>query len=67
MSYATYDQTRKVGTFFVVQERGMVTADIGSFTPVPHTLAQEVGLVCAAVYGAVWRYCQMEEGAAGRH
>lgn len=36
--------------------------DTGNFTMVSHVLAKEVGLVCAAVYGTVWRYCQMKEG-----
>lgn len=39
-----------------------MSSEIGNFTPVPHSLAQEVGLVCAAVYGVVWRYCQMKDG-----
>lgn len=34
----------------------------GPFTMVSHLLAQEVGLVCAAVYGAVWKKCQLEDG-----
>lgn len=29
---------------------------------VSHQLTAEVGLVCAAVYGSVWRYCQMKDG-----
>jgi hypothetical protein len=32
------------------------------FTPVIDVLVQETGLITAAVYGVVWRYCQMEEG-----
>lgn len=36
--------------------------DTGDFTMVSHQLAAKVGLVCAAVYGAVWRYCNMKEG-----
>lgn len=39
-----------------------MSSELGSFTPIPHSLAQEVGLVCAAVYGEVWRYCQMKDG-----
>lgn len=39
-----------------------MSSEIGNFTPVSHSLAQEVGLVCAAVYGVVWRYCQMKDG-----
>lgn len=34
----------------------------GPFTMVSHLLAQEVGLTCSAVYGAVWKRCQMEGG-----
>lgn len=36
--------------------------DAGDYTPISHALTKEVGLVCAAVYGLVWRYCQMKEG-----
>ena len=36
--------------------------DAGDFTMVSHQLAAEVGLICAAVYGAVWRYCNMKGG-----
>lgn len=39
-----------------------MSSELGSYTPIPHSLAQEVGLVCAAVYGVVWRKCQMKEG-----
>jgi len=39
-----------------------MTADIGPFTPIPHSLAQQVGLVCAAVYGEVRRRCNMQKG-----
>lgn len=30
-------------------------------TPVFTPLVQEAGLVCAAVYGVVWQYCQMQD------
>ena len=32
------------------------------YTPVMDTLIDEFGLVTAAVFGRVWRYCQMERG-----
>ena len=38
-----------------------VLAEVNGFTPVIDVLAQEVGLFTAAVYGVVWRFCQMEE------
>ena len=40
----------------------MTLLDEHRWTPIIEPLAQEVGLVCAAVYGAVWRKCQMEDG-----
>ena len=36
--------------------------DAGDFTMVSHALAKEVGLVCAVVYGAIWRYCKRYDG-----
>ena len=35
--------------------------EVKGFTPVIDALAKEFGLVTAAVYGVVWRYCQMED------
>jgi DNA-binding MarR family transcriptional regulator len=35
-------------------------SEVKGFTPVIDVLAQELGLMCAVVYGVVWRYCQME-------
>jgi DNA-binding MarR family transcriptional regulator len=35
-------------------------SEVKGFTPVIDVLAQELGLMRAVVYGAVWRYCQME-------
>lgn len=32
------------------------------FTPVMDALAQQYGLIGAAVFGKVWRYCQMSDG-----
>lgn len=34
---------------------------VGTFTPIVDDIAKELGLVTAAVYGAVWRFCQMED------
>ena len=34
-----------------------------SFTPVSDELTQRYGIVTAAVYGAIWRYAQMQDGA----
>ena len=36
--------------------------EIKGFTPIIDVLADELGLVPAAIYGAVWRYCQMQNG-----
>ena len=30
---------------------------IKGFTPISDKLAVELGLICSAVYGKVWRYC----------
>lgn len=34
---------------------------IKNFTPVPDALVARYGLVTAAVYGRVWRYCEMKD------
>ena len=39
-----------------------ILADLDGFTPVIDELAQEYGLVRAAVFGMIWRYCQMKDG-----
>ena len=31
------------------------------FTPAPDVLIKKYGIVCATVWGKVWRYCQMDE------
>ena len=36
-----------------------IQQDFKGFTPLVDTLVEELGLVPAAVYGAVWRFCQM--------
>ena len=36
--------------------------EVKGFTPVIEVMVQEVGLVQAAVYGVVWRYCQRRDG-----
>ncbi len=38
-----------------------IVTETDGFTPVIDSLLTEVGLITAAVYGAVWRYCQMED------
>lgn len=38
----------------------MISLKIGGFTPVVDSISEELGLVGAAVYGVVWRHCQME-------
>jgi hypothetical protein len=43
-------------------ENGNFLSQVAGFTPVIDALAREVGLVTAAVYGVVWRYCQMKDG-----
>jgi DNA-binding Lrp family transcriptional regulator len=37
-------------------------SEIKGFTPVIDVLVHELGLMPAVAYGAVWRYCQMEDG-----
>lgn len=37
------------------------TSEIRGFTPIIDSLAGELGLMTAAVYGIVWRYCQMQD------
>jgi len=39
-----------------------VLAEVGGFTPVIDEIAKEYGLVRSAVFGTVWRYCQMKDG-----
>ena len=34
-----------------------------SFTPISDELTQRCGIITAAVYGAIWRYAQMQDGA----
>lgn len=38
-----------------------IAADFDSFTPLFDALTQRYGVVTAAVYGRIWRYCQMED------
>jgi len=35
--------------------------EVRGFTPVIDVVVQDIGLVTAAVYGVMWRYCQMED------
>jgi DNA-binding Lrp family transcriptional regulator len=37
-------------------------AEVKGFTPLIDALVRKVGLVQAAVYGRIWRYCEMESG-----
>ncbi len=41
---------------------GTFLSSVQGFTPVIDVLADELGLVTAAVYGVVWRYCQGRGG-----
>lgn len=43
-------------------ENKTVLADVGGFTPAIDTIVEELGFVCAGVFGVVWRYCQMGDG-----
>lgn len=39
-----------------------ISDELGEFTPVSHSLARELGVICALVYGAIWRYSKMDDG-----
>lgn len=39
-----------------------ILANVDGFTPVIDSLAKEYGVIRAAVFGAIWRYCQMKDG-----
>jgi DNA-binding MarR family transcriptional regulator len=39
-----------------------ILADTEGFTPIIDGLAQETSFFTAAVFGVIWRYCQMEDG-----
>jgi len=41
---------------------GTFLSQVRGFTPVIDALVEEVGLIPAAIYGVVWRYCQMSDG-----
>ena len=43
-------------------ENKTVLADVGGFTPVIDTIVEELGFLCAGVFGVIWRYCQMGDG-----
>lgn len=43
-------------------ENKTVLADVGGFTPVIDTIVDELGFICANVFGVIWRYCQMSDG-----
>ena len=39
-----------------------VLANVDGFTPIIDSVAADVGIIGAAVFGRMWRYCQMENG-----
>jgi DnaD/phage-associated family protein len=39
-----------------------VLANVSGFTPLIDSVVTECGLMTAAVFGKMWRYCQMEDG-----
>ena len=39
-----------------------ILAHVNGWTPMLDSLVQEFGLVTAAVFGRIWRYCQMPAG-----
>lgn len=39
-----------------------VLAQVDGFTPIIDALVEDVGIIAAAVFGRMWRYCQMENG-----
>jgi len=41
---------------------GSFLTEVDGFTPVIDVVVNDVGLITAVVYGAVWRYCQMSDG-----
>ena len=43
-------------------ENKTVLADVGGFTPAIDTIVDELGFICAGVFGVIWRYCQMGDG-----
>lgn len=41
---------------------GAYVTETRGYTPVIDVLVEELGTITALVYGAIWRYCQMEDG-----
>lgn len=41
------------------ESKGPTRVKLEGFTPAVDSLAREVGLISAAIYGVIWRYCQM--------
>lgn len=39
-----------------------ILANVDGFTPLIDSLSKEIGVIGAAVFGRMWRYCQMENG-----
>ena len=39
-----------------------VLAQVDGFTPIIDSVAADVGIIGAAIFGRMWRYCQMENG-----
>jgi hypothetical protein len=41
--------------------RGAVATEVKGFTPLITSIVKAHGIYCAAVFGRMWRYCQMED------
>ena len=39
-----------------------VLAQVDGFTPIIDSLVEDVGIIAAAIFGRMWRFCQMENG-----
>lgn len=39
-----------------------ILAEVEGFTPLMDTVVKDVGITAAAVFGRMWRYCQMSDG-----
>lgn len=39
-----------------------ILAEVDGFTPIMDAMIPDVGLICAAVFGKAWRFCQMADG-----
>jgi DNA-binding Lrp family transcriptional regulator len=45
-----------------MSEKQKIYAEFGGFTPIIDSLVQKYGIVTAAVFGRVWRYCTLQSG-----